>query len=434
MTESTLVQLGLNRLDEVLSPLLETLDTAAELGFLTCTATGISVSLTAGQQKDFNVTDGADLFTPTPYLLAVDTNDSTNWGILHLIQYEKTTGDLDTTCIYATKTQASSSWSISCNSALPAALTTLVGTAQTASTSAAASAATIDSQMASLNAAIASIQSGPVASVAGRTGVVVLAQSDITGLVSTLSTLATISSVNTSLSGKQATSAKLDTLINLTWAANKLIYATSGSTLGTTDLSDFAKTLLDDNDAATALATLGLSTFVRSLMDDADASTFLSTLGVSSFAKTILDDVDAAAVRTTLGITAGLTASAFIQTLLDDADAATARTTLGASANVLGINSQAGSYTLQASDNGKIVRFTSASPVNCTVPNSLIVGFNCLIEQGGAGQVTIVAGASATVNGRNGLKTGGQHAQSSITVHTNAGSAAICTYSGDTTT
>ncbi|WP_104097559.1 gp53-like domain-containing protein [Stutzerimonas kunmingensis] len=56
---------------------------------------------------------------------------------------------------------------------------------------------------------------------------------------------------------KQPLDPTLTALAALVTAANKLIYATGIDTFGTTDLSAFARTLLDDPNAAAALATLG---------------------------------------------------------------------------------------------------------------------------------------------------------------------------------
>jgi hypothetical protein len=58
--------------------------------------------------------------------------------------------------------------------------------------------------------------------------------------------------------------------------------------------------------------------------------------------------------------------------------------------------------TLTASDNGKIINCTSGSAVTITCATGLPVGFNCTIIQGGAGTVTVAAGA-ATLDSYSGL-------------------------------
>ena len=78
------------------------------------------------------------------------------------------------------------------------------------------------------------------------------------------------------------------------------------------------------------------------------------------------------------------------------------------------INTQSGTtYTLAATDNGKIISCTSNSAVTITVP-ALTSGFNCLIVQRGTGQVTLVNGGGTVNNRYNFTKTAGQHAIMSL--------------------
>lgn len=93
------------------------------------------------------------------------------------------------------------------------------------------------------------------------------------------------------------------------------------------------------------------------------------------------------------------------------------------------------SRTLSSTDNGKIIRCTSSSPVTITVPNSLAVGFNCAIEQAGSGAVTVTAGSGATARNVDGdSQLAGQYAIAGIIVDTNSGgSSAVYTLFGRTT-
>jgi hypothetical protein len=61
------------------------------------------------------------------------------------------------------------------------------------------------------------------------------------------------------------------------------------------------------------------------------------------------------------------------------------------------------SYTLQASDRGKVVTLNNAAPVALTCPAGLGAGFSCMIVQLGAGLVGVGAGAGALVNSFGGL-------------------------------
>lgn len=99
------------------------------------------------------------------------------------------------------------------------------------------------------------------------------------------------------------------------------------------------------------------------------------------------------------------------------------------------INAQSGTtYTLQASDSGKIVECTNNSAITVTLPNSLAVGFCCTIVQCGAGQVTLSAASGASLRNRQShTKTAGQWSGATVYVRTNSGgSAAEYVLNGDT--
>lgn len=62
-------------------------------------------------------------------------------------------------------------------------------------------------------------------------------------------------------------------------------------------------------------------------------------------------------------------------------------------------NAQTGTtYTLQSTDNGRVVTLNNASPVTLTCPAGLGAAFSCMIIQLGAGQVTVSAGGGATLS------------------------------------
>lgn len=91
-------------------------------------------------------------------------------------------------------------------------------------------------------------------------------------------------------------------------------------------------------------------------------------------------------------------------------------------------------YTLQASDCGKLLRFTDVPPVTVTLPNSLPSGFNVGVLQDAAGQITFGAEGGATLQNRLGnTKTAGLRATVALMVVSNlANNNAVWNLSGDT--
>jgi hypothetical protein len=82
------------------------------------------------------------------------------------------------------------------------------------------------------------------------------------------------------------------------------------------------------------------------------------------------------------------------------------------------INDQTGTtYTVAASDNGKVVVLDNASAVTVTIPGGLGAGFNCSFVQKGAGRVTF-AESLCDVNNRQGhTKINGQYGVASIVAY-----------------
>lgn len=133
------------------------------------------------------------------------------------------------------------------------------------------------------------------------------------------------------------------------------------------------------------------------------AATALTALGLTATAAELnaLDGITATV--TELNYTDGVTSA--IQTQLDAKAPATPS-----------VNAQTGTtYTLQASDNGKIVTCDNSSPIAVTVPSGLGAGFHCQVVQLHAtGQVSFT-GSGATVNNRSSFtKIAGQYGAVSL--------------------
>ena len=169
----------------------------------------------------------------------------------------------------------------------------------------------------------------------------------------------------------------------MAFTSGQAVFATGGDTT-------------ESKAAADALTALGLTASAAELntMDGVTASTAeLNILDGATLTVTELNYVD--------GVTSA------IQTQLDAKAPATPS-----------VNAQTGTtYTLQASDNGKIVSLSNGSSIAVTVPSGLGAGFHCQCVQIGAGQVSFT-GSGATVNNRSShTKIAGQYGAVSLVAY-----------------
>lgn len=74
-------------------------------------------------------------------------------------------------------------------------------------------------------------------------------------------------------------------------------------------------------------------------------------------------------------------------------------------------NAQTGTtYTILTSDLGKIIVITNAGAITVTIPTGLGSGFNCIVRQGGAGQITFANSGTTLTNAEGHTKTAKQYA------------------------
>ena len=97
----------------------------------------------------------------------------------------------------------------------------------------------------------------------------------------------------------------------------------------------------------------------------------------------------------------------------------TNKTTAGAYAISSGaVNAQTGTtYTLLATDNGKVVTLNNAGAITLTVPSGLGAGFSCVLIQLGAGQVSLTMTGTVLRNIASATKIAGQYGQASLTAY-----------------
>jgi hypothetical protein len=150
----------------------------------------------------------------------------------------------------------------------------------------------------------------------------------------------------------QAYDAGLQSISGLTTLADRMIYTTASDTYAVTTLTAFARTLLDDADQAAMRTTLALTpgtnvqaynanlaalaglTLAADKLPYATGAGAMALTDLSSFARTLLDDANAGAMRTTIGAAASganndITSLTGLSTPLSVAQGGTGVTSLG---------------------------------------------------------------------------------------------------------
>jgi hypothetical protein len=166
----------------------------------------------------------------------------------------------------------------------------------------------------------------------------------------------------------QAYDAGLASIAGLTTLADRMIYTTASDTYAVATLTSFARTLLDDVDQAAMRTTLALTpgtnvqaynanlaslaglTLAADKLPYATGAGAVALTDLSAFARTILDDADAGAVRTTItaaarGANTDITSLGGLTTALSIAQGGTGAVDAAAARTALGVYSPRGGAT-----------------------------------------------------------------------------------------
>ena len=237
----------------------------------------------------------------------------------------------------------------------------------------------------------------PVQSVAGRTGVVTLSNTDVSGL-------GTASTQNVGTANGNVVQLDVTGLPAVDGSQLTNVSGTDSTKLAiASNLSDLAN-------AATARTNLGLGTAATT------ASTDYATAAQGATADTATQPGDNISTLTNdSGFITGLTAGELGDFDFDD----NAILGFGASVNTPTITANA--YTVTDADNGKVLALDNgATAMNVNINTGLPAGFNCSFIQTGSGQVTFAG--TATLNNR----------QSHTKINAQYGVASIVAYATDT--
>lgn len=204
-------------------------------------------------------------------------------------------------------------------------------------------------------------------------------------------------------------SASMEAIKVVVPSADTIAYFTGATTAASTSLTSFARTLLDDADAATARNTLGAQqvntalTAISGVTPAADTiayfngTTTAASTSLSSFGRTLIDDLTAAAARTTLGL--GSIATQNSDSVTITGGSVTGITDLAIADGGTGASDAAGARANLGLSNSATIVATSANTGNTIVQRDASGNFS-------AGTITAaLAGNATTATTANALTT-----------------------------
>lgn len=171
------------------------------------------------------------------------------------------------------------------------------------------------------------------------------------------------STVTTALAGKQPIDADLTAIAALTSAADKMPYATGSSAWALTDLTAFARTMLDDADAATLRTTIGLGNVENTALSTGNALT-ATTLQTAR-------NINGVAFNGSANITVTAAAGTLTGATLNATVTASSLTSLG---TLTALATAAGSNTNLGGSTAGTLGTLTINPNSAAVPALLITG------------------------------------------------------------
>lgn len=166
----------------------------------------------------------------------------------------------------------------------------------------------------------------------------------------------------------QQSNVNLTTFSGVTAAPNGLPYFTGTTAMGTTSLTSFGRSLIDDTDAATARATLGVTSSADST---AALSAGLATKQDLNANLTALSSVTSAANKlayfTGTGTATTTDLTVFSRSLLANADAASSRSTLGVDSSITSAANLASGLATKQPINTNLTAWSSLTPLADTL-------------------------------------------------------------------